>query len=146
VPATLALKPGQTLALRQGARTEPSRVLRVASRLEAGGVRRVHLAVPDAAEVGSVWSAAIETPGTPATPWVPMRAVLPASEPGQATLLRLGAGNRTERVAVTLGAPQGDWVAVRQGLTAGDRVVVAGAVAIAPGTVVAPVAWPEGAR
>ena len=57
LPAALALKPGQAVSLRSGGVEQASRVLRVAGRLEAGGVRRVFLDVPADAAVGSTWTA-----------------------------------------------------------------------------------------
>lgn len=141
VPAARTLKPGQPVTLRQGDQTLPSRVLRTAARLEAGGVRRVFLAVPETAAVGSTWSVDIEVPGGATALQVPLRAVLPAAEPGRGQVLRVAQDGRTEAVVVMLGPLHGEWVEVDQGLAPHDRVVVAGAVAIAPGTVVAPVAW-----
>lgn len=66
VPAALALQPGQPVTLRQGEQTQPSRALRTAARLEAGGVRRVFLAVPEAAALGSTWAVDLEVSGRPA--------------------------------------------------------------------------------
>ena len=58
LPATLAVKPGQAITLRGTGTEQPSRVLRMAGRLEAGGVRRVVDDVRDAAgQLGCVASA-----------------------------------------------------------------------------------------
>ena len=61
-------------------------------------------------------------------------------------MLRLAQdGKTTERVDVTLGSTQGDWVHVAQGLTSTDRVVLAGAAHLQPGTAILPVA-PHGSQ
>lgn len=146
VPATLALRPGQSVMVQQAGRApQASRVLRVAGRLEAGGLRRVTLAAPAEADVGATWSVALGGAGEPARLLVPLRAVLPAATAGRGEVLRLGAdGRTTERVAVLLGPLQGDWVTVREGLRRGDRVVVAGALSIRPGSAVQPVDYKGG--
>ena len=142
LPAALALKPGQAVVLRSGGAEQPSRVLRVAGRLDAGGVRRIFLEVPADASVGSTWTA---TPaGTAATGklQVPLRAVLPDATAGSGRVLRLAADGRTvEQVAVTLGALHGARIEVTQGLASGDRVIVAGAAGIRVGSKVQPVAY-----
>ncbi len=144
IPATHAVKPGQALVLRSGTTTQPSRVLRVAGRLEAGGLRRVFLVVPDSAAVGSTWSASLSDSVGPSTATlrVPLRAVLPDARIGSGHVLRLARDGRTvEQVAVKLGALHGDAIDVVSGLAEGDRVIVAGAAAIRPGSVVKPVAY-----
>jgi RND family efflux transporter MFP subunit len=149
LPASMAIQPGQTLALRSSSadigsiRSEQhSRVLRVSGRLEAGGVRRVFLAVPAEATVGSTWVASIGNPQASPLLLVPLRAVLPDSRVGHGRVLRLARDGRTvESVEVKLGALHGRQVAVAQGLAAGDQVIVAGAAAIRPGSLVRPVAF-----
>lgn len=144
VPEGLHLKAGQAISLLSGGQVLSSRVLRVGGRLEAGGLQRVHIAVPATAPVGSTWTVTIDQPASdaPATVQVPLRAVMPDAQTGRGHVLRLaGDGRTTEKVAVTLGAVQGEWVGITQGLSAGQRVVIAGAVAIAPGTVVKPVTY-----
>jgi RND family efflux transporter MFP subunit len=42
------------------------------------------------------------------------------------TVYRVGAGDKAERIAVTTGVADGDWVAVNGGLASGDTVVVRG--------------------
>jgi RND family efflux transporter MFP subunit len=146
LPAALALQPGQALLLRSGTAAEPSRVLRVAGRLEAGGLRRVFVAVPDSAAVGSTWAVSLQgsqggAAGAAAVR-VPLRAVLPDASAGSGRVLRLAKDGRTvEQVAVTLGALHGDAIDITSGLAAGDRVVVAGAAGIRPGSVVKPVPY-----
>ena len=123
-------------------------MLRVAGRLEAGGLRRVALAVPDNAAVGSTWSVSLAGEGGASRLRVPLRAVLIAEATGSGHVLRLARDGRSvEQVAVTLGALQGEAIEVTSGLAAGDRVIVAGAAAIRPGSLVRPVAYPaEAAR
>jgi multidrug efflux pump subunit AcrA (membrane-fusion protein) len=73
-----------------------------------------------------------------------VRAVLPGAAAGSGRVLRVTKDGRTvEQVAVTLGALQGDSIEVTAGLSAGDRVIVAGAASIRPGSVVKPVAYPS---
>ena len=142
LPAAVALKPGQAVTLRNGGIEQASRVLRVAGRLEAGGVRRVFLDVPPQTAVGSTWTATLA--GTTANNklQVPLRAVLPDATAGSGRVLRLAADGRTvEQVAVKLGALQGARIEVMQGLASGDRVIVAGAAGIRVGSKVQPVAY-----
>ncbi len=148
VPGSLALKPGQAAVLRQGTQELPSRVLRSAARLEAGGVRRVMLSVPETAAVGATWTIALMLPASGTAPLqVPLRAVLPGPDASQGEVLRLAAdGRTTEKAVVRLGELHGEWVDVRSGLVAKDRVVVGGAAGIRPGTVVQPVAYPAGGQ
>lgn len=141
LPASVPLKPGQTLTLRSAGAEQASRVLRVAGRLEAGGVRRVFLAVPADAAVGSTWVAVLEG-AAPTTLQVPLRAVLPDARAGSGRVLRLARDGRTvEAVDVKLGALHGTRVEVTQGLSTGDKVIVAGAAGIRPGSLVRPVAY-----
>lgn len=158
-PATLPLKVGQAVTLTpaqadlQSAQALPSRVLRVASRQDAGGTVRVTLAAPANAMVGSTWAIHIPTAvgntastAAPTGVLVPLRAVVPGAQAGQGHVLRLAQdGKTTERVDVTLGSTQGDWVHVAQGLTSTDRVVLAGAAHLQPGTAILPVA-PHGSQ
>ncbi len=148
VPNTTALKAGQPVSLQSGDTQIDSRILRVGGRLEVGGVRRVYLAVPDSAAVGSTWAVVIRQAadgGTSPTLQVPLRAVLPTAAAGQGRVLRLAADGRTTELAdVTLGELRGDWIDVTRGLSEGQRIVVAGAAAIRPGTVVKPVVLSEG--
>lgn len=140
VPESLTLRPGQPVSLHDGRTRLASKVLRIGGRLEAGGVRRVFVAVPDDAAVGSTWSATLDT-AAGQTAWIPLRAVLPGKEAGTGSALRLAKdGRTTEQVTLKLGALRGDWIEVTGGLAAGERIVVAGATAIRPGTRIKPVA------
>ncbi|WP_417071301.1 efflux RND transporter periplasmic adaptor subunit [Niveibacterium terrae] len=140
VPGNLSLKPGQIVSLQCGQTRLQSKVLRTGGRLEAGGVRKVFVALPDDAVVGATWSAVLGT-STLQKVWVPLRAVLLGRVAGEGSVLRLGKdGRTTEQVALKLGAFRGDWIEVSEGLAAGDRIVVAGATAIRPGTAIKPVA------
>jgi multidrug efflux system membrane fusion protein len=143
LPATVSVKPGQALALRGAGGEQASRVLRVSSRLEAGGVRRVFLAVPADAAVGSTWVAVLAGTSPRTTLQVPLRAVLPDARAGSGRVLRLARDGRTvESVDVSLGTLHGHQVEVTKGLAAGDQVIVAGAAGIRPGSQVRPVAYP----
>lgn len=149
VPAPLAPAPGQAVSLRSDSSLTPSRVLRVASRQEAGGTVQVAFAAPRRAVVGATWEVVLQpaapTPAANAAVQVPLRAVVPLPEPGRGQVLRLAAdGKTTERVDVQLGTTHGEWVGVTQGLAQGDQVIVAGAARIPPGTVVRPVAYAGG--
>ncbi len=158
-PATLPLKVGQAVTLTpahadlRSAEALPSRVLRVASRQDAGGTVRVTLAAPANAAVGSTWAIHIPTAGSstasaaaPTGVLVPLRAVVPGAQTGQGHVLRLAQDGKTiERVDVSLGTTQGDWVHVAQGLARTDRVVMAGAAHLVPGDTIRPVA-PHGSQ
>ena len=152
VPSRMAIKTGQTVQLKGDGADSVSRVLRVGARLEAGGVRRVFLALPESASVGSTWSVALSTlrqEASPVVAQIPLRAVLPEAESGKGRVLRLAKDGRTvEAAPVSLGALHGDSVEILRGLAIGERVVVAGAAAIQPGTVVQPIAYKaaQGAR
>lgn len=142
LPAAVPVKAGHALTLRNAGSETPSRVLRVAGRLDAGGVRRVFLAVPQSAAVGSTWSVSLPGLAGAQALRVPLRAVLPDGTAGSARVLRLAQDGRTvEQVAVKLGALSGDTIEVTAGLSAGDRVVVAGAAGIRPGSLVKPVPY-----
>jgi RND family efflux transporter MFP subunit len=142
LPASVPIKPGQTLTLRSAGAEQASRVLRVAGRLEAGGVRRVFLAVPADAPVGSTWVAVLAGAAPQTTLQVPLRAVLPDATAGSGRVLRLAKdGGTVEAVDVKLGALHGPRVEVTQGLVTGDKVIVAGAAGIRPGSLVRPVAY-----
>ena len=144
VPATLGIQVGQKVTLHGQGQHQESRVLRLATRLDAGGVRKVWLAVPDAAAPGSTWSVALQADADTVRQGrvqVPLRAVRPTAATGTGTALRLAADGQTlEPVNLALGEVQGDWIEVTQGLQAGERVVVAGAHALRPGQKVQPVA------
>lgn len=143
VPGNLQFKPGESVTLHGADTTLKSRVLRSAARLDAGGVRQVWLAVPDAAQVGSTWSVAVrgQAQGNAgAALQVPLRAVMPGTAANTGSTLRLAADGQTlESTTLTLGAVQGEWIEVQQGLQPGDRVVVAGALTLRPGMKVQPV-------
>lgn len=142
VPGSLPVARGQPLMLSGRSGSAEARVLEVSARLEAGGSRRVLTSAPDAWPTGEAVSVQLR-PREPAALmlWVPLRAVqLDAARPHQGQVLRLAANTQVpERVAVTLGALQGDQVEVRSGLTAGDQVVIAGGQVLAAGQAVAPV-------
>lgn len=156
-PANLPLRAGQVVTLTpanilanagpQRTETLSSRVLRVASRHEAGGTVSVTLVAPANAPVGSTWAVNLPSAASSAKAisaagvLIPLRAMVPGTQAGQGYVLRLAQdGKTTERVDVTFGTPQGEWVQVTQGLARTDRVVIAGAAQLKPGTVVMPVA------
>jgi multidrug efflux pump subunit AcrA (membrane-fusion protein) len=53
---------------------------------------------------------------------------------------------KARAIEVVPGERDGDWVAVRQGLSGGESVVVSGNTRLATGTAVLATAAPEGAR
>ncbi len=140
VPEDLPVKIGQTLTMTQGQEQHASRVLRLGERLQAGGLRQLHLAAPDSAAVGSTWT--IKLAGADAAPklQVPLRAVQPSATANKGSVLRLAAdGQQLEQIELQLGRAQGDWVEVNGALKRGDRVVLAGAHQLQAGTRVRPV-------
>ena len=145
VPGKLRLKPGQTVRLQGLAGTLQSRVLHSAERLDAGGVRQVWLAVPDDAQVGSTWSVSVnisDTGKASAVLQIPLRAVMPDQGGDTGTALRLAKDGQTlEKLSLKLGQIQGDWLDVKESnsLRPGDRVVVAGALALRAGMKIQPV-------
>jgi len=96
--------------------------------------------------VGATWSVQVTRSGQgPGHLQVPFRAVLASSVPGKGQVLRIGQdGTTTELAEVDLGAHHGDWIEVRGAVQRGQRVVIAGARAIAPGTRVKPVEMDQG--
>jgi len=139
VPVNLSLKAGQPVGVYDGVTRLSSKVLRIGNRLEAGGVRKVFLNAPDDAAIGATWTVTLDATTAHTTVWVPLRAVLPGSIAGTGSVLRLAKdGSTTELATLKLGEPHGDWIEVSAGLTPGDRVVIAGAAAIRPGTRVKP--------
>lgn len=141
IPGASPLSVGQAVNLISGSDTVASKVLRVDGRVDAGGVRTAYIAVPEAATVGSTWSVKItESTEGPARLQVPFRAVLPSAVSGKGQVLRLAKdGKTTELAEVSLGQYHGDWIEVSGQISAGQRVVVAGAKAIRPGTQIKPV-------
>jgi RND family efflux transporter MFP subunit len=139
VPESLALRAGQAVRLR-GTSDVQSRILRIASRLDAGGVRRAWVAVPGDAQVGSTWSVALSPVAEAAIVQVPLRALVPDTAGDGARVLKLAKdGTTVESAKVRLGGAHGAWVDVVSGLVAGDQIIVAGAAVIAPGSRVKPV-------
>src|SRR5450830_520605 len=153
LPDWLRLQPGQAVNLmKQGAQPWSTRVLRVGSRQEAGGLVRAYLAAPEQAVVGSTWLMRLQHGSAAKVPHdgtteIPGRAVLLGLREGQGKVLRLARDGKTvEQVEVQVGQARGEWVQITQGLAQGDTVVVAGAAGIAPGTLVRPMPYPLGAR
>lgn len=143
LPERISLKKDQAVTLRARGEQLESRVLHLASRLDAGGVRKVYVAMPEHASVGSTWSVTgvgVLTEDRQRVLQIPLRALMPAPLASRAHVLRLaGDGQTVEAVTVEFGAIQGEWVDILEGLKTGDRVVVAGAAAIAAGTRVKPI-------
>lgn len=153
MPEGLALKPGQEVTLvKPGSSPWSTQVLRVGSRLEAGGLVRAYLAAPPQTAVGATWPMRLQHESAAKTApegstEIPARAVLPGRQEGQGQVLRLARDGKTvEQVEVQVGPARGDWIQITRGLTQGDPVVVAGAAGIAAGTVVRPVPYPHGGR
>lgn len=144
LPASIKLAVGQRLGLQHGQQHYDGKVLRVAATLGAGGQRQVFISAPPQAQAGDTW--AVQLAGTAAAPAeIPLRAVLPSQDARHAFVLRLAADGQTvEKVAVELGEVRDERVTIRQGLSSQDRVVVAGAAAITPGTRVTPVLLRDG--
>jgi RND family efflux transporter MFP subunit len=144
VPNNMTPTVGQTVTLRCDGKTVASQVLRVAGRLEAGGVRRVWLAAPKDDSPGSTWSASMHSPTTATTTpimQVPLRSIAHGAVANVGSALRLANDGQTlELVTVKLGAVRNDWIDVHEGLAFGDRVVIAGAQALQSGMKVTPVA------
>lgn len=142
VPASLPLGVGQTLWMSGPSGNAEARVLQLSARLEAGGSRRVLLSAPESWPNGEAVSVQLwsREPAAQAL-LVPLRAVqMDAARPEQGQVLRLSAGRQVpDRVTVSLGALQGDQIEVHSGLKAGDRVVLAGAQALAVDQPVTPV-------
>lgn len=142
LPESQHLAAGAKVRLIHEGKTLESRVLRVSERLEAAGARQAVIALPDDATPGSTWAVEIGADTSlPPDLEIPLRAVLPAPEAGRGSVLRLTADGQTvEAVAVTLGAIHGEFIAVAGPLNAQDRIVVAGAATIQPGSRIKPIA------
>jgi hypothetical protein len=144
VPESLPLRAGQAVLLRSGDREVQSRVLRLASRVDAGGARRAYVVAPAQALVGSTWSVGLLGEGAADPAQVPVRALLPDAKGDGVRVLRLAQdGQTTELVRIESAAVHGAWIDVAKGLSVGDRVVVAGAVGIVPGSKIKPIAVGE---
>ncbi len=116
---------GAELTLADGSRAE-GRLRLIAPNLDPIsrlGWAYVALLPGSAARVGMYVSGRIDRPATAATV-VPGESVV--IRDGHTLLFRLE-GDRVERVAVTLGRRQGEWVEVVKGVTVGDIVAVRGA-------------------
>lgn len=142
LPAAIHLAVGQPAKLAAAHGEITSHLIRLNSRVEAGGARRGVFSLPDTSwHVGETVVARLIPMEAAATGvLIPLRAVQGSTE-GQATsVLRLDATNQTvERVAVTLGATQDGKVEILTGLNPGDRVVIAGGHSLAHGAAVKPV-------
>ena len=142
LPADVALRPGKAVTISSSGSEVSSRVLRMASRLDPGGVRRVFFTAPDNADVGSTWSINLATSTRPFALRVPLRAVVPSADSGTGTVLRIAKDGKTvESVSVKMGVQHGDMVEIAEGLSDGDRVVISGASSIRPGTLVRPIPY-----
>ncbi|MBV1774578.1 efflux RND transporter periplasmic adaptor subunit [Burkholderiaceae bacterium DAT-1] len=143
VPANMVLTPRQSVHLTGEGMDMPGKLLRISPRLEAGGSRRVFLAVPETATVGATWTVSIRSAiAQQGNAQVPLRAVMFDVTPGTGRVLRLaGESRKVASVPVKLGEIRGDSIEVLQGLAAGERVVVAGAAAIRPGSLVQPLMY-----
>jgi RND family efflux transporter MFP subunit len=141
VPEQLTLAAGQALSVRHGNDTLSTQVLRTSARLEAGGARKVHVAAPESAVVGSTWSVQLLAPTQQSSALaIPLRALLPSAIADTGSVLRLAQdGQSVEAVTVSTGPVQGEWIAITSGLSERDSVVIAGAAAIAPGTRITPI-------
>lgn len=120
-----------------GGRTE-GRIVRLNERVDAAGIRRAVVEAPASARVGEVWS--VHPQSAAVALRVPLRAVQRETAEASPYVWRVDA--RTSRVAkvqVRVGASSGDAIAILAGLSPGDRVVIAGAVAVRDGERVVPV-------
>lgn len=142
LPANIHLQTGQNARLLTQQGPVNTRLLRLASRVDAGSAQRAVLSVPDDWRVGETLAVRLLLgEDSPVAVSIPLRAVQAASSPlGSDSVFRLKADNQTlERVSVRLGATHGDVVDVLSGLKSGDKVVVAGAHTLSDGTTVKPI-------
>lgn len=141
VPGGLKATTGQSATLRTGELQQEGKVLRIATRLEAGGLRRIFLSIPDNAEVGSTWRVGLVDKGATSVLQVPLRAVRQTEQAAGQVLRVAKDGTTVEQVSVHLGAVRGEDVDITSGLSKGDKIIVAGAVAMAPGSKIQPIAY-----
>ena len=137
LPERMAFKAGHAVLLKNAGQLIPSRVLRANGRMEAGGLRRVFLAAPDDATVGSTWSVIVRERDESASSaaFVPLRSIRTTGVPGEGQVLRLTQDGQTiEVVTVRLGNAQRDWIEVKSGLNAADRILVAATTDIGHGS------------
>jgi membrane fusion protein, multidrug efflux system len=146
LPATVSVHAGQAVVLKGNDGQLASKVLRVASRLDAGGVRRVFLSVPPTALVGSTWSAVLANAKEKEGIRIPLRALLPSETSGSGKVLVLASSSTVEQVPVKFGRVDGEYVEITDGLKPGHQVVVAGAAGIRLGTKVVPVPYQPGVK
>jgi len=141
-PAETPLQLGQRGQLITPQGTVDSRLLRLASRLDAGGARRGVMSIPDGWRVGDVMPVRLLTAAQPKdSVQVPLRAIVGSAAPQPSdSVFRLRAdGKSVERVSVRLGNTHGDSVEVLSGLRAGDQVVLAGGHSLTSGATVKPI-------
>ena len=138
LPQDVVVAVGDTVDLSgPGGRSE-GRIVRLNERVDAAGIRRAVVEAPASARVGEVWS--VHPQSAAVALRVPLRAVQRETAEASPYVWRVDA--RTSRVAkvqVRVGASSGDAIAILAGLSPGDRVVIAGAVAIRDGERVVPV-------
>ncbi|WP_160309914.1 efflux RND transporter periplasmic adaptor subunit [Chromobacterium subtsugae] len=144
LPAGIELSVGQSLSVLYEGQRHTGKVLRIAAALGAGGQRQVFISAPSDAQPGDTWQVQIPSQSSSGAV-IPLRALLPSTDARHGYVLRLaGDGKTVEKVAVQLGVPHDDSVSVASGLKAGDRIIVAGGAAIAPGSRITPVQPHEG--
>ncbi|MCD0494057.1 efflux RND transporter periplasmic adaptor subunit [Chromobacterium violaceum] len=144
LPAGIELSVGQSLSLLHEGQRHAGKVLRIAATLGAGGQRQVFVSAPSDAQPGDTWQVQIPSQSSSGAV-IPLRALLPSTDARHGYVLRLaGDGKTVEKIAVQLGVPHDDSVSVASGLKAGDRIIVAGGAAIAPGSRITPVQPHEG--
>lgn len=139
LPQDVVVAVGDTVDLSgPGGRSE-GRIVRLNERVDAAGIRRAVVEAPASARVGEVWS--VHPQSAAVALRVPLRAVQRETAEASPYVWRVDARTgRVAKVPVRVGAPSADTIAILAGLSPGDRVVIAGAVAIRDGERVVPVA------
>lgn len=138
LPMHVGIKVGDTVDLAGPGGTKEGTVLRLNERLDAAAIRRAIVAAPAEARVGDVWS--IRPRVAEGTVYVPLRAIQRQSSAGSPFVLKVADEAGTIMVVpVKTGAPRGASIEVLQGLSSGDRVVIAGAASLREGDRIEPI-------
>lgn len=87
-------------------------------------------------KAGMVATVVVDEPQSKAMPAVPLRAIRRLSDHGDRFAVLAIRDNRVEVRAVTLGPTQGDWIAVKSGLAAGESIVEDAGTRLTAGDVV----------
>lgn len=138
LPASLSIKVGDLVDLQGPKGRDEGAVIRLNERLDAAAIRRAIIEAPADAQVGEVWS--MHARVAEGLVYVPIRAIQRKANVESPFVFKIvdDAGS-VVALPVRIGAPRGASIEVIEGLSNGDRIVIAGASSLREGDRVVPV-------